>query len=141
MNWQRVVERFKDLVLAGELTSAGSITVYESNTVHTGVSSGVWLEIGLSQKSQMSHTETEAVYQAFVNCIVCVPSNTGTVRSNRLAADLASLFSPRIASQAVFALETGEIVFVRRVEQLAGMVIENVYKTNVRIAIDVYVTE
>ncbi len=141
MNWQRILETFQCVVQTDTMISAGRIPVIGANISGGFGGHNLYIEMGLSQKSQMTHTETQGLFQAMVNCVVCVPVNTGTARANKVASSIASLFSVRIPRRAVFNSSSGETVFIRKVEQLAGMTVDDIYKTNVRISIDVYVTE
>lgn len=141
MNWQRILDTFQNVITSETLTASGPIPVIGANTTSGTRGNNLYLELAVTQKSQMPHTETQGLFQAMVNCIVCVPVNTGTSRANKIAAAIASLFSVRIPQRAVFNLSSGENVFIRKVEQLPGVTIDDIYKTNVRISIDVYVTE
>ena len=139
MNWHRVLTFFKEQMLlanppSGIITPA-RIALPNESFDKSGLD--IWFEIALVTGLQGPYTEEDDINQAYISLITCVPKNTGNERSDAIARRLKELFSVQDGSRGCFQLDEMTI-FIKEAEQLPGIVVNEVFKTSIRLFVEIY---
>lgn len=139
MNWHKVLAFFKERMLEANPASGvivpDRIALPNESFDRTGLD--IWFEIALVTGLQGPYTEEDDINQAYVSLTVCVPRNTGCERSDNIAGRIKSLFSVQDGRRGCFHIDD-MTVFVKEAEQMPGIVVNEVFKTSVRLFIEIF---
>lgn len=138
MNWTRVLELFRDELLrvnASEGTFVAS-NIAVPNIAFDSREKNIWFEIAIAPASQIWKTETERERSATISCVICVPQNSDHKRINNIADRIERHFIEPGGGHRILSSEYGTL-YIEEVEQMPPIVVNEIYKLNVRLQISI----
>lgn len=138
MNFERVLEKFKEYILAVGIKDLTVKDIFLPNTVFDSNGKTLWVELSASRGRTLFITEKTSRLPAEINIIVGVPLQSGTKKANHIVDMISSKFS--VANNAkwnCFFVEKNK-VYVTGVNVLSGVTDSSGYRINVRISLDIY---
>ncbi len=143
MNWERVTDYFVNFILSLNIDGITQNNIVTPNRLISSTGQRLWFEISVGYIDSVIVTEDTVLYPAEVNLIVCVPANTGTKRANDIASLIQSRFSGSDTEKITGFTVTGRNqetikIYVDKAVQKPGITMNEWYKVNTRISIDVY---
>ncbi len=134
MNWSRILEKFREELLRVP-ASPGTIVASNiaiPNRAFDCKGKKIWFELTCTPGDQFWITETNRESIALVNITICVPINSDYSRSNNLASRIVEHFIESNGFHKVITLQE-ETIYIDDVVQLPSMVINEIYKTGIRL--------
>lgn len=140
MNHQRILEHFKEKVLALGTNGVTGNDINLPNEKWEKKDREIWFELSIGESEPLNFAEGVDRRLVTVNVIVAVPIGSGTQRLNNIAERVSHIYTPLDSARGGFKI--GNNVFViRRVSKYPAEQVSDVLKLNVRFVMELYTKE